>query len=320
MTAELRRIDPADDDALLAYAAVVNAVTPETPTSLDDLRWASRTYPGGARFLALDRGRAVGSGSVGRIYQHDASFRRFWFGVEVLPEARRRGIGGALWQAVSEVAREAGKTGLETEASEAQADGVAFLLHRGFEITERSKMVRLPLADVARPVVEPPPGIAFTTLAAPPGLATGVHAVAVEAYPDIPSPDEPVMVGTLEEFLARDVHRDGIPPDALVIALDEAVGEVVGWASLLYLPGSRTRAWHDMTAVRPAWRGRGIATALKRATIAWAIDNGLEELETGNDETNAPMRAVNARLGYRPIPDMLGFTGPLAPNVGTPAS
>ena len=68
-----------------------------------------------------------------------------------------------------------------------------------------------------------------------------------------------------------------------------------------------------MTAVRPAWRGRGIATAIKRATIAWAIDNGLAALETGNDEHNAPMRAVNARLGYRPIPDSVGLQGPLAP-------
>ena len=68
-----------------------------------------------------------------------------------------------------------------------------------------------------------------------------------------------------------------------------------------------------MTAVRPAWRRRGIATAIKRATIAWAIDHGLEALETGNDETNAPMRAVNARLGYRPLPDVVGYRGPLAP-------
>ncbi len=55
-----------------------------------------------------------------------------------------------------------------------------------------------------------------------------------------------------------------------------------------------------MTAVRPAWRGRGIATALKRATIAWAMEHGVEGLETGNDEENAPMRAINRTLGYAP--------------------
>ena len=32
---------------------------------------------------------------------------------------------------------------------------------------------------------------------------------------------------------------------------------------------------------------------------------------TGNDIDNAPMRAVNARLGYRPTPDLLAMRGPL---------
>jgi mycothiol synthase len=66
-----------------------------------------------------------------------------------------------------------------------------------------------------------------------------------------------------------------------------------------------------MTAVARAWRGRGVAIALKRATIRWAIDNGLNELRTSNDPDNAPMRAVNATLGYEPLPDRLLMRGPL---------
>ena len=86
---------------------------------------------------------------------------------------------------------------------------------------------------------------------------------------------------------------------------------VIGYASLFMLPGSTTRAYHDMTAVRREFRGRGIARELKHATIAWAIDHGLTTLETGNDEANAPMRALNARLGYRPQPDEITMRGPL---------
>ena len=100
------------------------------------------------------------------------------------------------------------------------------------------------------------------------------------------------------------------------MAVDDATGDAVAYASLLFVPGSTTVAWHDMTAVRRAFRGRGLATILKRATIAWAIDHGLEALETGNDVENAPMRAVNARLGYAPLPDELTMRGPL---VGVPA-
>ncbi len=313
MTTEIHRIDPDDESGLGAYIAIVNAVTPESPTSPQELRWESSTYPGGSRYLATLDGRPVGAGSVGRIYMHDPSFERYWMGLHVLGGDRRRGVGGGLWAAASAAARAAGKTGLQTDVSEAQADGVAFLEHRGFEVIERAKMVRLGLRGLARPDLRPPAGIEITSLGARPDLAPRLHPVAVEAYPDIPSADEPVSAGSLDEFLARDVHRDGIPAEALAIAVDQRTGEVAGWASLMYLPGSRTTAWHDMTAVRRAWRGRGVATALKRATIAWAIDHGLEILETGNDEDNRPMRAVNARLGYRPIPDQLTLRGPLAP-------
>ncbi len=303
-----------DDEAgLRAFVEIVNAVTPEAPTSLADIRWADATYPGGVRFLAFLEGRPSGVASVGRIYMYDATYERFWFGVHVLPEVRRRGLGTALWAAASEVAREAGKTGLQTHLSEVQANGIAFLGHRGFEVIERTKSVALDLRGLSPDPVEPPPGIALTSLAARPDLEPGLHAVALEAFPDIPHHDEPIAVGTLTEFLARDVRREGIPHAALAIALDATNDELVGWASLLFAPGSSTLAWHDMTAVRPAWRSRGVATALKRVTIAWAIAHGLETLETGNDESNAPMRAVNARLGYRPIPDVLTVRGPLAP-------
>jgi RimJ/RimL family protein N-acetyltransferase len=163
-----------------------------------------------------------------------------------------------------------------------------------------------------KPAVEAPAGIEITTLADRPDLVVGVHAVAVEAFPDIPHGDEPMEAGTLEAFRKRDVDRTGMPPEAFFIAMDGSTGDVIGYASLMRIPGRDDAAWHDMTAVAPAHRGRGIATALKRATIAWAIDDGMRLLETGNDVENAPMRAVNTGLGYKPIPDEIGFRGPLA--------
>jgi GNAT superfamily N-acetyltransferase len=67
-----------------------------------------------------------------------------------------------------------------------------------------------------------------------------------------------------------------------------------------------------MLAVRRAFRGRGVSGALKAAQISWALDNGLSELRTGNEERNAAARAVNARYPYEPTPDGLLFRGPLA--------
>jgi mycothiol synthase len=300
-----------DDADLATLAAITVAVTPDEPNSLDNLRWADATYPGATRLLAELDGRAVGAATVGRIYVLPADFDGFWATIVVLPDARRRGIGGALLASVSDRARAAGKHALHLPASEGRPEGIAFLTRRGFVEYERSKVVRLELDGLEPPAVEPPAGVSLTTLAARPDLVEGVHAVAVEAFADIPGGDEPTAAGDLAEFVARDVERPSIPQDAFFVAVDDATEGVVGYASLLLLPGRSDAAWHDMTAVVRAWRGRGLALALKHATIGWAIANGLTELVTGNDIHNAPMRAVNARLGYRPTPDRLVMRGPL---------
>ena len=304
-----------------AYVDVVNELQPVWPTSVDELAWEMATYPGGTRLLAEAEGRVIGAGSAARIYMYPADFERSWLWLGVLPGWRRRGIGSALFTAASEAAARQGKTGFQGDVLETWTDGLAFLEHRGFEVYERMRMVRLRVAEAAAPDVAPPEGTRITDLASEPELIEGVHAVAVATFRDIPHVGEPVDPGTLEAFRARDVDRPGMPHDAFLIAVDLATGGVVGYASLMFAPGSSTIAYHDMTAVLPAWRGRGVATALKRATIGWAMRHGLEWLETGNDETNAPMRAVNARLGYQPTPDLLGVRGPLATSLaGTPAS
>jgi GNAT superfamily N-acetyltransferase len=297
---------------LAAIAAIVNLVTPDDPTSIEEMRWADATYPGGTRILAEIDGRPVAVGTVGRIYMYPPDFDGFWATLAVLPEARRQGVGSTLLAAVSDRARTAGKTALHVPASDARPDGIDFLVHRRFAEYERTKAVELSLAGHAPPPVDPPAGIRITTLAERPDLVPGVHAVALEAFADIPSGTEPIAAGELAEFRARDVDRPAIPPDAFMVATEAATDQVVGYASLLLVPGAVRRvAWHDMTAVLRAWRGRGIAAALKRATIAWAVEAGLERLETGNDTDNAPMRAVNGRLGYRPLPDLVVLRGPL---------
>ena len=308
-TAAIRPVTSAAD--LSALVALTNAETPDDPTSREELRWSDATYPGTSRFLAEVDGRVVGAATVGRIYVFPPEYPALWATIVVAADARRQGTGGALLRTVSERAHDAGKTGLHLRAWEARPEGIAFLEHRGFTELERARMVRLELAGLPAPAIAMPEGVLLATLATRPDLVVGVHAVALEIFDDIQGGDEPMAVGDLAEFRGRNVDRPGIPPDAFMIALDATSDQVVGYACLLMVPGSATVAWHDMTGVRRAWRGRGIATELKRATIGWAIQHGLDALETGNDEANAGMQAVNARLGYQPLPDEVIMRGPL---------
>jgi GNAT superfamily N-acetyltransferase len=310
VTVVVRRATAGDED-LAAIAHIINIASPQDGTSVEDLRWTDRVYPGGARFLAELDGRFVGAATVGRIFVHPPEYEALWATVDVLPEARRTGIGGALLAATARIAAAAGKTHLHVPTAGDRPDAIAFLEHRGFVEHERMHAVRLDLDGLIAPPIDPPDGIELTDLATRPDLVGGVHAVAAEAFVDIPGGDEPMAVGDLAEFRARDVDRAGIPHDGFIVAVERDGGRVVGYAALILKPGDPTVAFHDMTAVARSWRRRGLAIALKRRTIGWAIGHGLTALETGSDEANIGMQAVNARLGYRPLPDLLTMRGPL---------
>jgi GNAT superfamily N-acetyltransferase len=85
-------------------------------------------------------------------------------------------------------------------------------------------------------------------------------------------------------------------PTATFVAL--AGGEVIGCAGLLPDTDQTERAENGLTAVRREWRGRGVASALKRTTLAWAAAHGLREVYTWTQRGNADMRRLNEHLGY----------------------
>lgn len=305
------------DEDLGHMVAIIRRVSPDNPMTVEEARWQDEKYPGGKRFVAWLDGQPVGSGGAGRVYMYAEDFPALWGNLTVLPEHRGKGVGSALFEAISGVARSAGKPELYGRTTSDRPEAIRFLEHRGFREVERMKVVRLELEGLAAPAVDPPAGITITSLAARPELADELYAVALEALPDVPG-DGRMDPGTPAEFRARDVDRATMPKGGYVVAIDTATGTVVGYSNLMLVAGTPGLAWHGMTGVRRVWRGRGIAGAMKRAAIGWAIANELTAIETANDVDNEPMRAVNRRLGYRPMPDEVYFQGP-AVQVGAPA-
>lgn len=99
----------------------------------------------------------------------------------------------------------------------------------------------------------------------------------------------------LDEFLATD-WVDPLHRTDLGRATVDADGAVVAYAQIT---ASHGRAWNAMTGTLPAHRGRGLATLVKAHALAACADAGITSCGTGNDDANAPMLAVNDRLGYR---------------------
>ena len=215
--------------------------------------------------------------------------------VLVPPDRRGSGVGIAMLDAVEGWAADHGASELDGAVSEDDAGSLAWASHHGYtEVGRNSKLV-LDLTAIDPPDPAPPEGIEIVTWAERPELAPGMYEVAREAVPDIPGEEED-DIGTLDEWLARDMGGDSDDPRAVFVAV--AGGEVAGFAKLSLLKEQSDRAFHDLTGVKRAYRGHGIAAALKRTQIAWAKANGYTSLQTSNEVRNEPIRRLNERHGY----------------------
>lgn len=282
-----------------------NATVPEDAVTVEDhLAWLASAREQAA-FLALDAAIAVGAAVTVIEGTREIPYVHVW----VDPAHRRRGAGSALYTALSDWAAELGHDRLEVPVRDDDAESLAFATRRGFVEDRREQGLVLELAGVEAPEPKVPEGIAIVTWAERPELARGIYEVVLQALPDVPG-EEDYAVEPFEDWLEHEMRRPGDRPEATFVAL--AGNEVVGYSKFSLTEAQPTTAYHDLTAVKRAWRRRGIARALKAAQIGWAIAHGYERLGTRNEVRNAPIRRLNERFGYRLAPGRVYLRGPLA--------
>jgi len=296
-------VDEADEQVSLD---IYNAVWPSDAFTMDDVRSFKASVRDHVDYVARIRGVAVGS-ATGVVFPQRVN--RVFTIITVLAEQRRRGAGSALYEAISAWTAERGLRELEVPVLDNDPESLAFAQRRGLVEERRELGVVLDLAGIAPQKIEPPSGVEIVTWAERPELARGMYEVALEAEPDIPGAEDD-DVEPFDEWLAHDMQGSGDRPEATFVAL--AGDEVVGYAKFSLTAAQPTIAHHDLSAVKRAWRGRGVARALKAAQINWALANGYEELHTRNEQRNEPIRRLNARLGYRPGIGRIYVVGPIS--------
>ena len=289
-------VSPVEVAELGRVVAVHNAVRPDDPTTVDELVDWKRQAEDMVWLVATSGGEDAGAG-VGLVGWHSepqTARGETW----VLSHLRGRGVGSAIFVELERWGAQRGCTAMQTQVEEDDEASLAWAARRGFSEVGRESQLVLDLDAIEAPAIDPAPGIVITTWAERLGIERELYAVYVEAEPDIPG-EEANEVAPFEKWLASDMQGLSDRPDAVFVAL--AGEEVVGYAKLAF-PPEGTRVVHDLTGVKRAWRGRGIAGALKRAQIAWAKEQGYERLVTGNEERNEPIRRLNLRHGYRVEP------------------
>ena len=208
--------------------------------------------------------------------------------VAVFEDHRRHGIGSVLYDTGIDYAHSLGVDRVLTSFHE-NPGGVAFAEQRGFALVRAETESALD----PRTVAEQPVGDVRAVSAIDPRLA---YIVDIEATHDMPSTEEFEGMA-YEEWTEHVLDHPLFTPDGSFVAFADGEAAAV---SLLTVDRESDRAANMFTGTRSAYRGRGLALSAKLASIAWAAANGVTVLVTSNDATNAPMLAVNKRLGYEP--------------------
>ncbi|MEV0842044.1 GNAT family N-acetyltransferase [Actinocatenispora sera] len=265
-----------------SWRAVRIAVMPyERCPTVAEIRELDR--PGRLLVLAEIDGAVVGSGQADR----SGDSQRASLTVFVHPDFRRRGVGTDVLRVIAE---HAVAQGFDTAGTFVDDEGSRRFAGR-FGFVERNREVEQVRRIGAEPWPEPPTGYEIVSVAERPELWTAAyHQVALPTLPDM---DHPTPLKVSAADWANDWIND---PAAMFVAV--AGDEVIGVAGLKLDSDRPERAEVGYTAVRREWRGRSVASTLKRTSMAWAAEHGITEIYTWTQRGNEAMRRLNEHLGF----------------------
>jgi GNAT superfamily N-acetyltransferase len=286
-----------------AGAWLRSVVNPEIVTSPAAYAYRMRTVPPEARrqwWCAEVEGRIVGWATSGLIVETTEPGVA-QLDVDVHPDHRLAGVGSLLLTAAETHIRTMGarKAFVWGRGDDATA---AFAERHGFNHSSSSQMLVLDPRTVEPPDV--PDGVEvrpFAAFADDPRQLYDVDSVAM-----LDEPNE-VMFDAIDYDVWRERWWDHplVDMDASMATVVEDRAVALTW---LHSDRERGRASNNGTGTLPAYRGRGLALIAKRASLARVAGLGVTTVYTGNDETNAPMLAINRRLGYRACSTMSTWT------------
>ncbi|MGK5674840.1 GNAT family N-acetyltransferase [Micromonospora sp. URMC 106] len=208
--------------------------------------------------------------------------------LHVHPEHRGRGAGTALLTAALGHLRDVGARRVRTWAL---PESLPFARRHGFTPSRELRYSALDLRP-APPMPQPPPGVRLLPLTdVDPRRMHLANLAASDEPEDVPGDSISYENWRYEVW-------DNLGLDRAASTAAEIGDEIVAF-SLVKRDGDRM--WSDYTGTVPAYRGRGLARLVKTAALHRAAAGGVRVAYTSNDEANAPMLAVNVRLGYRPV-------------------
>lgn len=297
-----------------SLAATLNAIwqdlktTPEVLKEYDRRQGPNRLLQ---RFVAEIAGTTVGHGAY-RQMGWSPTPDGIFIDVNVHPDHQRRGVGGAIYDHLTEALKQHDPRFLWADAREDRRRAVQFLSGRGFEPTMRTVVSRLNVSEFdAGPFLagqRTVPGsdvdvCSLDRLMTPvPDWRNRCWDLLWELRQDMPHALEPTRQ-PFDSFIKM-FKSPNFTPGAWFIARD---GDSWVGISNVWPDRADTTLFHTgVTGVVRSHRRRGIATDLKLRAIEFVRVQGGNVIDTSNEESNS-MLDLNQALGFRPKPAWISF-------------
>ena len=229
-----------------------------------------------------------------------------WAEVNVLPEHRRQGTGRALWQALVERARAAGRTRVGGEVNvDLEVAGAGFEFASAVGATEKHRedhlLAELPVADAP---IDPAYDLVTWRGPCPDEHREAYLAMRNQMNADVPTGELDLEVTLLDdERLSTSEQRLAQSYDVRVAAARRRSDDVFGGYSLLFVPHGAAHGWQDDTLVMPEHRGHRLGAALKAANYA-DLPGHVGLVHTWTAPSNTAMHHTNTSLGFRVVEHM----------------
>lgn len=165
----------------------------------------------------------------------------------------------------------------------------------------------------------PVPGyelVSWSSPRSPEHLVAELARIYALASTDMPSGElaEEPQVWDPQRVLRKEALAERSRQEWVLTAVRPVGGELVGWTTLVLSPTVPEIAYQEGTLVRGDHRGHGLATWMKRVNLAElrARRPRVQRIHTWTDGDNAPVIALNRRLGFRPSLVEIGWEKQLA--------
>jgi GNAT superfamily N-acetyltransferase len=289
------------------YVKLINTVLPDPATVERVYEWASHFPADGIRqqMIALDENnRIIGCNEAAR--RPNMVPGTFFVEAIVLPEFQRRGIGAQLYDNAVEFARAHGANRLICEVRDFNSDWLSIAQARGFQIDRHIFESTIDLATFDETLfagaIESAQarGVRFFALADVGNIETNQRRLyEVNKITGLDIPGYEGEFPRFEDFSRYVFQASWFRAEGQIIAADE--DRWIGLGAVGYFTATNS-AYNMHTGVLKEYRGHKIAQALKLLTIRRAHEWGAAYIRTNNDSQNAPILAINRKLGYAPQP------------------